>query len=219
VKTKTPKIVISFLMTRTNIEELPDLVNIVKDRGGNELVATNLDYTPITVLDELRAFSCNKERIRFKVIINRAIQKAKKMHLPFRVYPLEMEEVIMCEMNPLRIVFISNDGCISPCVYLNMTKRGFLQRIFFGSCSEVQRLCFGNVGEHDFMEIWQNGDYLNFRKMYAKRLSVSKDMYRDIVFDMASMEKLKATEKKVEESLMKNPVPEACKTCYKAYGI
>ena len=113
---------------------------------------------------------------------------------PFRVYPLEMEDVVMCEMNPLRIVFLSHDGCVSPCVYLNMTKRGLLQRVFCGSSSEIQKVCFGNVREHDFMDIWEKSDYQDFRNTYRARLNAVGNMYGNIGFDMTSMETLKQTE-------------------------
>jgi hypothetical protein len=122
-------------------------------------------------------------------------------------------------MNPLGIVFLSHDGCVSPCIYLNMTKRGLLQRVFCGSSSEVQKVCFGNVGEYDFMDIWAKSDYQDFREKYQARLNAAGNMYRHVGVDMMRMETLKETEKIIEEALMKNPLPEACKTCYKAYGI
>jgi MoaA/NifB/PqqE/SkfB family radical SAM enzyme len=218
-KSKTPKIVISFLMTKINYEELPDIVQLSKDMRVNELVATNLDYAPTTALDELRLFSCTTTNGGFKKVVERAVKEARKKKMPFRVYPLEMEDVVMCEMNPLRIVFFTHDGGVSPCVYLNMTKRGSLQRVFCGSSSEVHKVCFGNVREDDFMEIWEKSDYRDFRRIYRTRLNAVEDMYRHIGVEMTSMEKLKETEKAIEEALNNNPVPGACRTCYKAYGI
>jgi len=218
-KSGTPKITLSFLMTRINIDELPDIVHLSKEMNVDELVATNLDYAPTAVQDVLRLFSCTAMNGGFKKVVERAEKEAGKNKMPFRVYPLDMEEVVMCEMNPLRIIFFSHDGCVSPCVYLNMTKKGLLQRFFCGSPYEIQKVCFGNVREHDFMDIWEKDDYHDFRRRYRTRLKVAGDIYRNIGVDMTSMEKLKETEKIVEEALMKNPVPEVCKTCYKAYGI
>jgi MoaA/NifB/PqqE/SkfB family radical SAM enzyme len=219
MKSKIPKITGSFLMTEMNIEELPAIVDLAKDIGINELVATNLDYAPTQIQYDLKAFSCNGVHGNNKKFVQAALEKAKKEKVPLRVYPLEMEDVVMCEMNPLGIVFLSHDGCVSPCVYLNMTKRGLLQRVFCGSSSEIQKVCFGNVGEHDFMDIWGKSDYRDFREKYHTRLNAAGTMYRHIGVDMASMETLKETEKTIGEALMKNPVPEECKTCYKAYGI
>jgi MoaA/NifB/PqqE/SkfB family radical SAM enzyme len=218
-KSRTPKIILSFLMTKINYEELPDLVQLSKDMKVNELVATNLDYAPTEVQDELRLFSCSTTNGGLKKVVERAVKGARKNRVPFRVYPLEMENVVMCEMNPLRIIFLSHDGCVSPCVYLNMTKRGMIRRMFCGSSSEVQRVCFGNVGEHDLMDIWGKSDYQDFRRIYLTRLNVVENIYGDIGIDMVSIERLRKTGKIIEEELMKNPVPAVCKTCYKAYGI
>ena len=219
MKSKLPKTIGSFLMTESNIEELPAVVDLAKDIGINELVATNLDYTPTHMQYDMKAFSCNGVHGNYQKLIQGALEKAKKKKIPLRVYPLEMEDVVMCEMNPLRIVFLSHNGCVSPCVYLNMTKRGLLRRVFCGSSSEIQKVCFGNVREHDFMDIWEKDDYRDFRKAYHARLNAMENMYRHIGVNMTSMETLKETEKTMEEALTRNPVPGACKTCYKAYGI
>jgi MoaA/NifB/PqqE/SkfB family radical SAM enzyme len=218
-KSRTPKIVLSFLMTKINYEELPDMVQLSKDMNVNELVATNLDYAPTAAQDELRLFSCNKTNGDFKKVVDRAVKEARKNKMPIRVYPLEMEDVLMCEMNPLRIVFLSHDGCVSPCVYLYMTKQGLVKRVFCGSSFEEHKVCFGNVREDDFTDIWEKSDYQDFRSMYRARLHAAGGMYRHIGVDMTSMETLQVNEKAIEEALKKNPVPDACRTCYKAYGI
>lgn len=219
MRSKTPKLVISFLMTKTNIEELPEIVNLAKEIGIDEIVATNLDYTPTQLQDDLKAFSYSAGDNSFKKFIEITIQQAKKIKLPLRIYPLEMEEVVMCEMNPLRIVFISHDGCVSPCVYLNMTKRGLIPRIFCDSYYEMQRLCFGNISDNDFMVIWESSNYKNFRQAYNNRLNVVKKIYSDIGFEMGAINKIRDAEKAAEKALSKNPMPEACRTCYKAYNI
>jgi MoaA/NifB/PqqE/SkfB family radical SAM enzyme len=219
MRSKTPKLVISFLMTKTNIEDLPEIVNLAKEMGIDEIVAINLDYTPTQLQDELKVFSFNSVDSSFKKFIEIAVKRAKKIKLPFRVYPLEMEEVVMCEMNPLQIVFFSYDGCVSPCVYLNMTKRGLIPRIFCGQQHELQRLCFGNITEKDFVEIWESNAYKNFRKVYQNRLNLISRAYSDIGFEMGHIDKIKNIEKAMEVALGKNQVPEVCKTCYKAFNI
>jgi MoaA/NifB/PqqE/SkfB family radical SAM enzyme len=219
MRSKTPKIVLSFLMTKINIKELREAVILAKDSGINEFVATNLDYIPTEALDNLKAFSCNQADLEFQNYLDAARIRAEKIKLSFRFYPLEMEEVVMCEMNPLRIVFISHDGCVSPCVYLNMTKRGLIPRIFCNSYYEMQRLCFGNIPDNDFMEIWAGDAYRNFRKVYHNRLIITRKAYSDIGFEMGAIDKIRDAEKTAEKALSKNPMPEVCRTCYKAYNI
>jgi MoaA/NifB/PqqE/SkfB family radical SAM enzyme len=216
---KTPKLTLSFLMTKTNIEELPDLVHLAKYIGVDELVATNLDYTPTWLQDDLKAFSCERADVDFKKVIEEARKRATKSNFLFRVYPLEGEEVIMCEMNPLQIVFITHDGSVSPCVYLNLTMKGPVPRIYCGSHYEIERLSFGNIGKTDFRHIWGNAGYKRFRTAYLKRMKVFEKSNTAFVFDSMDMEKLARAEKEMERELAANPIPDVCKTCYKAYGF
>jgi MoaA/NifB/PqqE/SkfB family radical SAM enzyme len=218
MRSKTPKIVLSFLMTKINIKELPEAVILAKDSGINEFVATNLDYTPMQALDDLKAFSCNQADLEFQNYLDASRIRAEKIKLPFRFYPLEMEEVIMCEMNPLQIVFISFDGCLSPCVYLNMTKRGMIPRIFRSTQYAIERQCFGNVGENDFMEIWKSEEYRNFRGFYARRMAVNREAF-DFIDAFQSKNDTTAVFEKLEIMFRENPLPSLCQTCYKAYSI
>jgi len=216
MRSKTPLIVLSFLMTKTNIEELPEAVSLAKDIGINEVVATNLDYVPKKAQDDMKIFSCNKADINFKNYIHTAEKRAHQLKMPFRNYPLELEEVIVCEMNPLHIVSLSFDGCISPCIYLNIPSRGLISRIFCGKHYEIERQCFGNLEESDFMEIWTGTPYENFRKVYQDRLNILKKIYSDIG---GTFHNLSGVEKSIESELLENPLPEICRSCYKAYHI
>jgi len=216
---KTPRLVLSFLMTKTNIAELSEAVNLAKYTGINELVAINLDYTPAPIQDDLKAFLCDGAPQNFYGFIEQAKKRAADLQLPFRVYPLEMEEVVMCELNPLQIIFISHDGCVSPCVYLNMTKRGLIPRIFSGSHYEVQRLCFGSIPKNDFMKIWDSNDYKNFRGIYINRLYLLRKIYSDFEYGIKTVGKIKGVERLLKNVMANHPVPHVCRTCYKAYNI
>jgi MoaA/NifB/PqqE/SkfB family radical SAM enzyme len=218
MRSKTPRIVLSFLMTNTNISELPDAVGLAKDMGGNEFLAANLDYTPTQALDDLKVFSPDKEDPQAGMHIDAARTRAREIKLPFRSYPLRMEEVTMCEMDPLRIVFISFDGCVSPCVYLNLPKRGPIPRIFCGALDAVQRVCFGSIAENDFMEIWNSEAYRDFRGFYARRMAVNREAF-DFIDAFPSKDDMTALFEKQESNLRENPLPAVCQTCYKAFGI
>ena len=219
LKSKTPKVVFSYLMTKTNIEELADAVRLAREIGVNELVANNLDYCPTEVQDDLRVFSCHGTDSRLQRILEEAEKEARGIKLPFRCYPLEMEEVIMCELNPLQIVFFSHDGSVSPCVYLNLPKAGSIPRIFCGSYHEIPRICFGNVAKKDFIEIWNSPEYTEFRKVYQNRLDVFEKTYGHMGPFTTDRHELEEAEKILKNGLSRNPLPGGCHTCYKAYGI
>jgi len=69
------------------------------------------------------------------------------------------------------------------------------------------------------MVIWESNNYKNFRQAYNNRLNIVKKIYSDIGLEMGAVNKIRDAEKAVEKALSKNAVPEACRTCYKAYNI
>jgi MoaA/NifB/PqqE/SkfB family radical SAM enzyme len=218
MKSKIPRIVLSFLMTKANIKELPQAVVLAKDIGSAEMVATNVDYIPGKYQDDMKVFSCKEADSEYKEIIEKALRTAKKVKNILRVYPLEMEEFIMCEMNPLKIVYLSHDGCVSPCVYVNLPMKGLIPRIFCGNYHEIQKQCFGNSGEDNFIEIWERTEYKNFRESYVKRMAFNKNAF-DVIGDMQSSKDAMGELEKLEAALRENPLPTVCRTCYKAYNI
>jgi MoaA/NifB/PqqE/SkfB family radical SAM enzyme len=218
MESKMPKIVFSYLMTKRNIRELSEAVILAKDVGADELLATNVDYAPGKIQDDTGVFSCKEADIRYEKLIESAFRVAKKVKLPSRIYPLEMEDLIMCEMNPLKIVFLSHDGCVSPCVYLNLSKQGSIARFFCGDKYEIERQCFGNIERYSFAEIWECGDYRNFREFYARRMAVNRGDF-DVIDDLQSKNDALTGLEKREVILRDNPVPLVCRTCYKAYNI
>ena len=147
-----------------------------------------------------------------------ALRAAEKAKIVLRVYPLEMEELLMCEMNPLKIVFMSHDGCVSPCVYVNLPKKGLIPRLFCGMHHEIDRQCFGNIGEDDFLHIWEGKEYKKFRDSYVRRMALNKSVF-DILGDVQSARNAMAELEKLEGVLREIPLPTVCRTCYKAYNI
>lgn len=209
-KTTKPEVNLSFLMTKTNIKELPGFVELAKNLGADKITAPNLSYVATPLHDEIKAFSCSAVDESFLEKIKEAERTAKKYKIAFRAYPLSTEEVFICEENPLANVYISSDGYVSPCVYLNFPMESF-PRIFCGRNYAVKRTCFGNIAREDLLDIWNKEEYKEFRQGYVKRA----ELLRNISFDFADIQKLKERIEKLKEA----PLPEVCKTCYKAYGI
>ena len=80
---------------------------------------------------------------------------------------------------------------------------------------DVPQTTFGNVNDEDFLDIWNSGAYKSFRKIYEDRLrggiTVSK------AFDIFAGSGSRGTGK--EPVVEIPPLPEVCRTCYKAYGL
>jgi len=208
LESEKPKILLLFLMTKQNIGELPLAIKLARDIGANELVATNLTYAATPLHDEIRAFSCGRADESFTDKIKEAEHRAKELKIVFRSSSLETKEVLVCEEAPLNNVYVSCDGYVSPCVYLNPPIE-YIPRNFCGSSHIIQRTHFGNVNQTDLLEIWKKEDYRSFRKRFKRRSAILEEI---LDFNTNTL-------RRIDELMKVNALPEVCKTCYKAYGI
>lgn len=208
-KTKKPEVNLSFLMTKGNIAELPLFIGVARELGADRVTAPNLSYVATPLHDDIKAFSCDRINEGFLSKIKEAEDKAGEHGIAFQAYPLVMEEVLMCEENPLANIYISSDGFVSPCVYLNFPLEN-IPRIFCGKNYMIKRTCFGDIAREDLFDIWNKGEYREFRQRYRRRA----ELFRDVSFDFG-LQKIEEKMKRLREV----PLPEVCRTCYKAYGI
>lgn len=206
-KSDTPKVELLFLMTGTNVEELPQAVELASTLGVDELVATNLDYVITPQLDAVKAFGCASTAPVRREAVEKARTLARQAGLAFRPYPLEPEELAVCELNPLKILFISADGWVSPCVYTGVTGQSEITRFFEGERHRVSPVRFGNVKERDLMEIWVSPAYRAFRRQFGERLHGATRLALSAMAGGGAMADDEA------------PAPEPCRTCSKLYGL
>ena len=198
------KVEVFFLMTSTNLAELPRAVELAAELGADELVATNLDYVITTGLDELRAYSNSPPAQVYHEALEEARATARASGIAFRPYRLQFREMAVCDLNPLKILFVSADGSVSPCVYTSLMGQSEMPRVFEGRAIEVPAVSFGNVNDRPLMEIWEGPACREFRKRFARRVAGASAMMLGAARGAAPEEE--------------SPAPEACRTCTKLYG-
>ena len=201
-----PKVEIFYLMTRTNLAELPRAVELAAELGADELVATNLDYVMTPGLDALRAYGEGPPARALGAALEDARAAARRTGIAFRPYPLAFREMAVCDLNPLKILFISADGEVSPCVYTSLTGQASIPRVFDGRAVEVPVVSFGNLNERPLAEIWESAAYREFRALFAGRVRGASRMLLGALAGGAAEEQ-------------EAPAPEACRTCPKLYGV
>lgn len=205
-----PTVRLSFLMTRENIHGLPDTVPLAAELGVDEIMVINLDYLAGERCDTLRIFDSSPPPPDIQKSVDLLHRIGKEKGVTVRTYPLVEKEALMCEANPLRNVFFSADGSVSPCVYLRIPKRGDIPRIFRGRSLSVPQGIFGNVGEEDFLDIWNRESYREFRNVYKDRLKMRFNLRQAFeVFAWGGT----GGKRKLRS------LPDPCRTCYKAYGL
>ncbi len=203
-----PKVELSFLMTRTNMQELPEAVDLAASLGVDELYATNLDYVITPEHDALKAFGCPPPLCAaFERSVEEARSRARRAGLRFRPYPLNSEEVAVCEADPTKILFMAADGWVSPCTYLALPGQAEVPRWFEGRRVTVPAVRFGNVQEQELMSIWDALAYREFRQRFvARRVGLAALAFAAISGDGSADSKVP-------------PPPEPCRTCCKLYGL
>jgi MoaA/NifB/PqqE/SkfB family radical SAM enzyme len=186
---ENPQILYLFMMFRDNLYELPKAIELSKQLGIESLVATNLDYIGHISMDKMKAFSCKGTNKTTDQIINDAKKLAEKLKVNLTVFPLSLGSTRLCTEDPLNNLYISEDGSISPCVYL-CPPMSYIPRIFCGKEDRVYRTNYGNINEKNLKQIWNGEAYTMFR---AQLEDISEGN--------------------------STTLPAVCKTCYKAYGL
>ncbi|WP_456328483.1 radical SAM/SPASM domain-containing protein [Archaeoglobus sp.] len=182
-------VTLAFMMLRDTYHELPQIVEIAKEVGAKEVIANNLDYIPSKELESQAIFLQSVDEKPIEV----AKIKAEKLGIKLTVKPTKMEEVLVCAENPINNCLITYNGQITPCVYLHLpTKSDKIVRVFGGKVLEIEKVYFGEVWEK---KSWKR--YSNFRKIFERRKSFMLSLLPTEI----------------------PPLPEPCKTCYKAYGV
>jgi MoaA/NifB/PqqE/SkfB family radical SAM enzyme len=142
---KYPWLELHFLMTRANLGEFPALVELAASLGADEVVATNLTYSPSLALDSKHIFGEQPLPDDLE-IIDRARQNAERLDIPLRVYPLQTESnTLVCDADPLNTVYINHRGEVTPCVYLGLTVKGQVPRYYQGKPHPFDTVSFGSV--------------------------------------------------------------------------
>jgi len=207
-----PTLALNLLMTKQNIYELPALVDLAGQYDVDEVIAMNLDYVPIKQLEDKAVFVCSGRPSRDYVnAIKSAKRRAERLGVTFADRMLSLFELTVCPENPLESTFITVDGMVAPCVYLHLpTSLPYIPRVFCGVEHRVDKLYFGNVLERGVDEIWSSEKYRSFREFFAARRKIEERIVEIPPFRVSI---------EYESWLREHPLPEPCRTCYKAFGI
>jgi len=177
---------VAVVMMRSNVEDLPAMVEFCGRHGVRELILNNLDYVPSKELEGEAVF-LTKYGLEY---VHEATELGRRLGVKVHVRPLEMEEALACaEFGSCLITF---DGRLSPCVYAHLpTVSDRLVRYFKGRRCEIKKLYFGDVW--DFGKAWKK--FSEFMSVFQRRIS-----HIPLLTSLP-------------------PLPEICRTCYKAYSI
>lgn len=205
-----PKMHMIFLMVKDNAHEAPLVPSLAKEAGIEEVVITNLCHTINSWQETQRVFVWENVPSRYEDILKEAEINAKKLNIQLKKPNLMAFDVPLCAENPLRNLYISTKGEVSPCVYLYPPLPSPFRRIFCEKEYRIDKVSFGNIFKEPFSDIWNSSPYQAFRNRFVKREREYKESY----FSLLQNPRLKNP----EENTFSEP-PEPCRTCHKILGI
>ena len=201
-----PWLELHFLMTNANLSEFPSLVELAASLGADEVVATNLTYSPSLVLDGMHVFG-EQPRPEDIEIIKQAKQTAERLNIPLRVYPLQAEpNTLVCDADPINAVYVNHRGEVTPCVYLGLTVQGQVPRFYHREPHPFDTYSFGNVSD-GFDRVLEGKEREAFSLAFKDRNAGGNPL--------AMLSLLSTREEQVELSLPPHP----CQHCYKMLGV
>jgi len=204
------RIIFTFLRMKQNIRELPEVVKLASKLNIDEVVGTNLDYIPSRKYYEMKIFSEEEAPRKYIEIIRESEEKAKELGISIYNYPLEMREVAVCSENPIENIYISHDGTVSPCVYLNVPlRKNIIPRYFKNKEYNIPRTIFGNIKVEKLEGIYNRKEFARFRSIFKRRSDSSRSS-ADLISRILGFSDLSSDTPRL---------PEPCYTCYKAYGV
>lgn len=206
---KRPYLMVFFVMMKQNYLELPGMVKLASDLGVDFLVAKNQDVIVSSKNDSNRIFGLPQAddlKIDVTRVIEESKQQAAELKLSFRVYELTGVESAVCEQNPLKTLFVSADGDVSPCISLTYMN----YRYFEGKKIDTPVCRFGNINKTCLMDIFESKDYANFRNLFEDRLRVGV---------IKSIRSFLLGQSGFPGSTKFPAPPVGCGACYYLYGI
>jgi len=209
-KLDRPKIHIVFLILKDNILEVPKIPSLAREMRIDDVILTNVCHCINTWQESQRIFLWERNENPHEKVLRETEMNAKKLKIRIRRPSISTIDVPVCEENPLRNLYITTGGEVSPCVYLYPPLPSPFRRIF---CSEnywLEKVSFGNIFRESFSTIWNNENYVNFRDCFMQRKRKFRELYLSL-FDNPNMRNL-------QDISLPGP-PEPCKTCHKILGV
>jgi radical SAM protein with 4Fe4S-binding SPASM domain len=151
---------IAYLLLASNLEAVRGLPGLMKKLGVHAAVISTLDYLPGQQLaGEAFAPDGTEKLARAAVVLEEAAIRAREWDLGFHYrLPDVVSSGTSCRENIQRSLFVSADGSVSPCVYVNVPM----------TCQDPNRRIFGNVRSQAPMEIWDSESFRSFRDSLAR---------------------------------------------------
>jgi MoaA/NifB/PqqE/SkfB family radical SAM enzyme len=208
-KLELPRLHIVFLLLKASIAEAPLIIDLAKDLGIGEVILIHLAQVSNTWQEEQKCFSRNGFP-EYENILQEVEAKSRESKISLRRPSLAAQDVPICAENPLRNLYISVKGNVSPCVYLNPPVNSPFLRIYDGKECLAEKVKFGDILNEPFERIWQREEYVSFRNSFSCR----QERFDELASALWDPDRRRRFS---QDPVPPPPVP--CQTCHKMWGV
>ncbi|MFH0784061.1 MAG: radical SAM protein [Pseudomonadota bacterium] len=155
-----PAIHLAYLLLASNIEAVVGLPVLMQRLGVDSAVISTLDYLAAPSLTGETFSQGEGEKIeKAGSALRQAAAEADRLGLGFHYeFPRPIASKNGCRENINRSLFVSANGSVSPCVFVNIP----------ADIADPNRRIFGNVHEKSPVKIWESDDFQLFRDRLGK---------------------------------------------------
>ncbi len=153
---------LAYLLLADRLEAVLALPKLLHKLGMHAAIISTLDYAPDAAQAALALTA--KDTPEQKALLAKAHALLQKVQAEAQEYHIDVHYALpsphmarACRENIQKSLYISAQGSISPCVYLQVPS----QKAQDSTC------LFGNVNEENALHIWQKENYIQFRAQHA----------------------------------------------------
>lgn len=161
---QTPSIGISTVTMSENIEEIIEIINFISTLEVDNLIITGLNTTYKEQTKTLKQY--DNQHLNKVLELCKTINQSGKLRIKFF-----HENKEACSW-PWNSVFITANGDVTPCM----------------NCADSSIISFGNIFQQNFLEIWNNEQYQNFRTTFRSEIPTVCKPCPDYSFDYLNTE-------------------------------
>jgi radical SAM protein with 4Fe4S-binding SPASM domain len=164
--TNNPSIHVSYLLLRSNKDDVKNLPSLLAGLGVDEVVVSTLDFVSTPDLAKEALFPQTPEEYEsLRSFLESVRLEGERAGVPIHYQiPYAGRRRLLCSENIERAVVISAAGDVYPCVFMNTPRSSDMMG--------GERPVFGNVNERPLEDIWWSKEYKNFRRsFYQDRLA------------------------------------------------
>jgi len=168
---ETPMVNVAYLLLRSHLSDIDDIVPMLAGLGIQHVIISTLDFVPSKDLQKEQLMPQDESEYReLKSFLDKLVMAGKQagVSISYRlVSPGKRNRT--CTENAERSLFVSADGTVSPCVFMNIPASEAFHTVQ-GCEHEYRQLTFGTVDETSVPAIWLSRRYTTFRDSFDSTL-------------------------------------------------